>query len=217
VNKKIMNENNVIAEIEMVAIDLITPNEYNPNSMDENQFASLVSDFQENGWVGQPVIINEQNEIIDGEHRWRCAKFLGYEKVPTVKFNPKDEDHQKMLTIGWNAKRGEMSPARLAGIIQELNQRLTLEEMSSKMGFSMDDIREKLASTTVTAEFIEELKKQAETHDATVPVLMNFAITKEQEIVIQEALEKADGKTKGEKLENICGFYLKQNNENVTE
>lgn len=212
-----MSEKNVHTETIMVETESIKPNAYNPNSMDESQFASLVSDFQENGWVGQPVIVNEQNVIIDGEHRWRCAKFLGYEKVPTVKFNPKDEDHQKMLTIGWNAKRGEMSPARLAEIIQDLNQRHTLEELSSKMGFSMDDIRERLASTMVTAEFMEEIKKQAESHDANVPVLINFAITKEQEIVIQEALEKAEGKTKGEKLENICGFYIKQNNKNVTE
>ena len=198
-------------ETVMVKTESITPNDYNPNSMDESQFASLVADFQENGWVGQPVIINEQNVIIDGEHRWRCAKFLNYEKVPTVKFNPKDEDHQKMLTIGWNAKRGDMSPAKLAGIIQELNQRHTLEDMSSKMGFSMNDIRERLASTMVTAEFIEELKKQAENHDANVPLLMNFAVTKEQELVIQEALEKADGKTKGEKLTSVCLAYIKEN------
>jgi ParB/RepB/Spo0J family partition protein len=205
-----MSEKNVIAEIEMMKIDSITPNSYNPNSMDENQFASLVADFQENGWVGQPVIINEQNIIIDGEHRWRAAKFLGsYETIPTVKFNPKDEDHQKMLTIGWNTKRGEMSPTKLAGIISDLNQRLTLEEMSIRMGFSMDDIREKLSMSQVTKEFMEELKKQAENHDASVPILMNFAITKEQEIVIQEALNKADGKTKGEKLSSVCLAYIK--------
>lgn len=209
-----MSEKNVYAEIQMIETDLIKPNEYNPNSMNEDQFAMLVADFEENGFVGQPIIINSNNEIIDGEHRWRVARHLGYEKVPVVVFNPKDEDHQKMLTIGWNAKRGENSPLKLAEIITDLNQRHTLEEMSVKMGFSIDSIREKLTTSGVTKEFMEKIKKESEIHDANVPVLINFAISKEQEVVIKQALDLAQGNTKGEKLEEICRLYLSNNNQN---
>ncbi len=53
--------------------------------MTDEQFNSLVEDFKENGFVGQPIIIDDNYEIIDGEHRWRASKMCGFKKVPTIK------------------------------------------------------------------------------------------------------------------------------------
>jgi len=207
-------ENKVYADIQMVETELLKPNDYNPNLMTDEQFQSLVEDFKENGFVGQPIIVNDKNEIIDGEHRWRCAKFLGFEKVPVVIFNPKDAEHQKILTIGWNAKRGEMSPLKLAGLISELNQKYTLEELSSKLGFSANQLKDTLAMTQVTKEFMDRIKKEAEEQELEVPMVLNFAVNKEQEKLINEALEISLGKSKGEKLTYICSLYLKQEPKN---
>lgn len=207
-------ENKVYAETKMVGTETLKPNSYNPNIMTDEQFNSLVDDFRENGFVGQPIIINNKKEIIDGEHRWRCAKFLGYGTVPVVYFNPKDADHQKMLTIGWNAKRGEMSPIKLAGLISELNQRYTLEELSSKLGFSANQLKDTLAMTQVTKEFMDKIKKEAEDMNNEVPMVMNFAVNKEQEQLINEALESSIGKSKGEKLYYVCDLYLKDKTKN---
>lgn len=203
-----MSENKIYAEVQMIETEKLKPNEYNPNIMTDEQFQAVIEDFKENGFVGQPIIINEKNEIIDGEHRWRVAKFLNYEKVPIVYFNPKDEDHQKMLTIGWNAKRGEFNPLKLAKLIQDLNQKYTLEELSLKLGFSASDLKDKLALNQITPEFIEQLKKEAEDREKEVPRVMNFAVNEQQEIVINEALELSIGKCKGEKLAYICSAYL---------
>lgn len=212
-----MSENKVYSEIKMVETESLNPNSYNPNFMDENQFASLVEDFKENGFVGQPIIINDKNEIIDGEHRWRCASHLGFEKVPVVIFNPKDEDHQKMLTIGWNAKRGEMSPIKLAGLISELNQKYTLEELSGKLGYSSDRLKDVLSMGQVTKEFMDKIKKEAEERDLEVPSVLNFAVDKNQEARINEALDISIGKSRGEKLYYICDLYLKQTPKNEEE
>jgi len=209
-----MSENKVYSEIKMVETEALKPNEYNPNIMTDEQFQSLVDDFRENGFVGQPIIINDNNEIIDGEHRWRAASFLNFEAVPVVYFNPRDADHQKMLTIGWNAKRGEMSPLKLAGLISELNQKYTLEELSSKLGFSANQLKDTLAMSQVTKEFIDKIKKEAEEREQEVPMVMNFAVSKEQEKVISEALEISIGKSKGEKLYYICDLYLKDKMKN---
>lgn len=203
-----MSENKICADVKMVEIETLKPNEYNPNIMTDEQFQSVVSDIKENGFVGQPIIITKDNVIIDGEHRWRAAKFLNYEKVPVVRFNPKDEDHQKMLTIGWNAKRGEFNPLKLAKLIQDLNQKYTLEELSAKLGFSASDLKDKLALNQITPEFIEQLKKEAEDREKEVPRVTNFAVNEGQEKVINEALELSVGKSKGEKLAYICSAYL---------
>ncbi len=207
-------ENKVYSEIKMVETESLKPNEYNPNIMTDEQFQSLVDDFKENGFVGQPIIINDNNEIIDGEHRWRCAKHLGFEKVPVVYFNPKDADHQKMLTIGWNNKRGEMSPTKLAGIITDLSQRQTLDVMSGKMGFNVSQLKDTLAMSQVTKEFMDKIKKEADEREQEVPMVMNFAVSKEQEKIINEALEISIGKSKGEKLYYICSVYLKDKPKN---
>jgi ParB family chromosome partitioning protein len=207
-------ENKVYSEIKMVETETLKPNNYNPNIMTDEQFNSLVDDFRENGFVGQPIIINDKNEIIDGEHRWRGAKFLNYEKVPVVIFQPESEEHQKILTIGWNKKRGEMSPLKLAGLISELNQKYTLEELSSKLGFSANQLKDTLAMSQVTKEFMEKIKEDAEEREMEVPSVLNFAVNKEQEELINEALESSIGKSKGEKLYYICDLYLKDKTKN---
>ncbi len=175
-----MSENKIYSDVQLVETEVLKPNEYNPNIMTDEQFSSLVSDFEENGFVGQPIIITKDYVIIDGEHRWRVAKFLNYEKVPVVYYNPKDEDHQKMLTVGWNAKRGEFNPLKLAKLIQDLNQKYTLEELSVKLGFSASDLKDKLTLNQLTPEFIENLKKEAEEKEKEVPRVMNFAVNQER-------------------------------------
>lgn len=200
----------IISQVDLVDVDLLMPNEYNPNQMTPEQFQVLVDDIKENGFVAQPIVINNHNEIINGEHRWKAAKLLGYEHVPIVRFNPVDEDHQKILTIGWNTKHGEFNPTKLAQIILDLNQRHTLEELSSKLGFSQEQLSDKLAISGVTQEFMDNIKKQAEERQKELPVYISFAVTKDQEQVILEALDMSEGKMKGDRLEKICRLYLWQ-------
>ncbi|MFZ2193158.1 MAG: ParB/RepB/Spo0J family partition protein [Candidatus Moraniibacteriota bacterium] len=205
-----MSKEKIYSEIQMVDPLKVNPNKYNPNLMTEIQFAGLVADFEENGWIGQPVVVNNKFEIIDGFHRWKASMKLGFEKIPVVVFQPENEEHQKIVTIALNSKRGEMNPLKLAGLISELNQKYTLEELSTKLGFGVADLKDKLALTQVTAEFIEKLKKDAENREKEIPTVMNFAVSKEQEKIINEALARVKGKSRGEKLYSLCSVYLKQ-------
>ncbi len=209
-----MSKNKIYADVQIVETDKLKPNEYNPNILEEGKFQSLVEDFKENGFVGQPIIVDDNNVVIDGEHRLRASIVCGFEKVPVVRFTPKDKDHAKMLTIGWNAKRGDFSPTKLAEIITDLSQKYTLEELSGKLGFKSDQLKDVMEMTKVTPEFIEKLKKEAEEQGKEVPTVMNFAVSKEQEQLINEALEMSMGKSKGEKLYYICSAYLKDKPKN---
>jgi ParB/RepB/Spo0J family partition protein len=205
-----MSKEKIYSEIIMVDPLKVNPNKYNPNLMTDNQFESLVADFEDNGWIGQPVVVNKKFEIIDGFHRWKASMKLGFEKIPVVVFQPESEEHQKIVTIALNSKRGEMNPLKLAGLISELNQKYTLDELSLKLGFGVADLKDKLALTQVTMEFMEKLKKDAEDREKEVPTVMNFAVSKEQEKTITEALASVQGKSKGEKLYSLCSAYLKE-------
>lgn len=200
--------NKIYSEIVMMKTEELKPNPYNPNEMTEEQFAYLVDDIRQNGFVGQPIIINDQNEIIDGEHRWLAGKALNFEMMPTIRFNPENEDHQKMLVIGWNSKRGEFHPVKLAKLILDLSQKYTLDELSMKLGFSAMDLKDRLFLTQVTDEFMDKIKKDAEDREKDIPSTLIFAVSKEQEAIILSALEKAQGKGRGDRLEDICKQYL---------
>ena len=122
--------------------------------------------------------------------------------VPVVVFKPESEEHQKILTIALNSKRGEMNPLKLASLISELNKKFTLEQLSTKLGFKVNDLKDKLSLMQVTPEFMEKIKKDAEEREREIPIVMNFAVSKEQEITINKVLNKHSGKSKGEKLRN---------------
>lgn len=203
-----MNEK-IYSEVEMIDPLKVNPNKYNPNLMTKDKFESLVEDFRENGWIGQPVVVNDKLEIIDGFHRWKASMALGFKQIPIVKFQPENEEHQKIVTIALNSKRGEMNPLKLASLISELNKKFSLEELSVKLGFGVSDIKDKLSLLQVTPEFMEKLKKDAEDREKEVPIVMNFAVSKEQEKVINEVLGKVKGKSKGERLFQICTTYIK--------
>lgn len=205
-----MSKEKIYSKVEMVDPLKVNPNKYNPNLMTENQFADLVADFEDNGWIGQPVVVNKNFEIIDGFHRWKASMKLGFKKIPIVVFNPKDEDHQKIVTIALNSKRGEMNPLKLARLITELNSKYTLEELSSKLGFGVADLKDKLALTQVTEEFMEKIRKDSEQREKEIPVIINFAVSKQQGEFISGVLEKIEGKNRGEKLYLLCDLYLKQ-------
>ena len=56
--------------IEYVPVGSIKPNAYNPNRQSEQEHEMLLRSIQDNGFT-QPVIVNTEGVIIDGEHRWQ--------------------------------------------------------------------------------------------------------------------------------------------------
>lgn len=204
-----MGTERIYSDAQLVDPSKVTPNAYNPNIMTNEQFDSLVADFRENGWIGQPVIVNQKFEIIDGYHRWKAATSLGFEKIPVVVFTPTNENHQKIVTIALNAKRGEMNPMKLAALVTELNQTYSVEELSTKLGFSVSDLKDKLSLTQITREFVEKLRKESDEQNRKITRVLNFAVTLEQEGVILEALEAFPGTSRGEKLAALCSAYIK--------
>jgi len=69
-----------MVKVEKVDINLINPNEYNPNVMNKEKYETLVRNIKKEGEMLQPILINTENTIIDGEHRWRASKEAGLKK-----------------------------------------------------------------------------------------------------------------------------------------
>ena len=88
----------------------LNPNDYNPNRVLTDEFKLLNLNMIRFGWI-QPILINKNNIIIDGFHRWRLSqdseelykKYSG--RVPCVVMDISDREAM-LLTIRMNRAKG---------------------------------------------------------------------------------------------------------------
>ena len=131
-------------QIVMVPIELIVPNEWNPNELSDAMFNRLVSDMEELGFL-QPLLLTPLEDgkfrIVDGEHRYEGAKLLDHTEVPAVILAgefAKDETKQKLQTMRMNMIRGVVDKRKLMALVTDLATRMPIEEVAEGMAF--DDI-----------------------------------------------------------------------------
>jgi ParB-like chromosome segregation protein Spo0J len=121
--KHIDKTNEVLGElkIEYVAIDSITPNDYNPNRQSEHDFELLLRSMEEDGFT-QPIIAHKDtHQIVDGEHRWRAASHLGLDTIPVV-FVDMAPEQMKIATLRHNRARGSEDVELSAQVLRDLQQ-----------------------------------------------------------------------------------------------
>lgn len=102
----------------MKTTDLV-PNSYNPNQHNAETIDLLLNSIKCFGFT-QPIVIRAgTNEIIDGEHRWRCAAILNIEYVPVYELKLTDEQ-MKLATIIHNRARGQEIPDAIESLEREI-------------------------------------------------------------------------------------------------
>ncbi len=117
-------ENQPISKITWLKREELTPNGYNPNKVAPPELKLLKISILEDGWT-QPIVINQNKEIVDGYHRWTVSEDKdvsaltdGY--VPTVMTEPSNGEHQMMSTIRHNRARGTHLVLNMAEIVQSM-------------------------------------------------------------------------------------------------
>jgi len=138
-------------ETEVVPVEEVFPNTYNPVIMGEKDFRLLKKNIQSEGFVGAILVrraTKEEKEerganyiILDGEHRWTAAKELGFEKIPLIVMNRTD-DQGKIATISFNKLRGEFDSVKLAELIVDLRKRTSDEELHERLGFNVEALND---------------------------------------------------------------------------
>lgn len=209
-----MTNHKLYTDVQMVAIDEIKPSPFeNANEMSDGLFASLKNDIEEHGLVGESLIVNPQNmTLINGHHRLKAMKELGYAEVPVIFYEPVDEIEHKILSIAWNQKRGTFNEQRLHNLIKSIydSGKYPLEELKDMLGFNINQLKEKLETIKVDENLIRKIEQEAMESEKNMPVPINFILTKEQLATVSEALDYAEGKTKAEKLQFIARAFLYQ-------
>lgn len=127
-------------EVETVSIDSLRPNDYNPNRQTPDEFEKLKRSILENGF-GQPVVAWRNGIIVDGFHRWKACKELGFTKIKVIYFDADaikqrlsdPEVQAKLATIQFNEARGNEDMELLSALFKDFEALGVLDKVQEQL------------------------------------------------------------------------------------
>ena len=134
-----------LQSLKWVARDTLTPNDYNPNKVSQENLRLLTQSILTNGWT-LPIVIRPDGTIIDGFHRWTVA---GQEpllsalsgKVPVVVVAHSDEDSNIYGTVTHNRARGTHLLEPMKAIVQRLMMTgKSIQEIGKQLGMKPEEV-----------------------------------------------------------------------------
>ena len=141
-----MYKNEPISKVEWIDVNELDANEYNPNVVLNKELSLLEFSILKNGWI-QPILIDKNNVIIDGYHRYylsKTSKKLGkvYErKAPCVRMDL-DEAERMLLTIRINRAKGNHVAIKMHEIVRALidEHQVTKEYICESIGAGIQEV-----------------------------------------------------------------------------
>lgn len=141
--------NNFKTEKKEVDIDKVRPNQWNPNVQDKKIFEKEKKSIQDLGFLGSILVrdhaVTGYYEILDGEHRWKACKELGYTKIPVESIGKISDKEAQLLTVLINNLRGKDDIFKRAKILEQLESGqlellpMTAEEIEHEKRFVQFD------------------------------------------------------------------------------
>ena len=121
-------------------VDQLLANDYNPNIVFDQELKLLEFSLLKTGWI-QPVLISNENIIIDGFHRYYLSKtskglidkYHGYLPCAILAQN---EAERMMMTIRINRAKGSHIAVSMSKIIRSLHDEynISLKEIGENIG-----------------------------------------------------------------------------------
>lgn len=186
----------VTRESALKVVDLpvgeLQPNRWNPNRVPPELYAKLRAYIEREGLV-EPLVVRRRDqgyEILGGFHRWSIARELGYTAVPCVVVDL-DDRRAKILSINLNELKGQSVPALLAELIHDLSRELTLDDLASQLPYPVPELEDYLRLLQIPDGLEAQLEAEAERMERERVRILSFALSAEQEAVVEEAIARA--------------------------
>ena len=165
-----------------LSVELLVPDEANPNEMSEREFNVLKETIREVGFIDPVTVAPLQDgkySIVGGEHRWRAAKDLGMESVPADVLQGESwnsEEMRRFQNVRLNVIHGKMNPEKFLNLYNEMVGKHGREAVTRLMGFTSEDGIKKIVKSVarqmkeslpaeMTKEFEEKAKKARSVED----------------------------------------------------
>jgi hypothetical protein len=139
---------------ERLPLNVLVPNENNPNKMAPREFDLLVDNLQQTGFT-EPVLVvpigdTGKYRIYGGHHRVQAAQYLGLDRVPCV-IVPEtvlSEEMQDFQLLRMNVIHGKTDPQAFLKLYQKHEGTYGPELLQEMFGFSDDAEWKRLVDTT---------------------------------------------------------------------
>jgi ParB-like chromosome segregation protein Spo0J len=134
-----------VMAVKMVPIEKVVSNDYNPNSVAPPEMKLLKLSIEEDGYT-QPIVTyyNQEDDnyiIVDGFHRYRCAKeYFKIKEIPIVVID-KPINNRMASTIRHNRARGTHAVKGMSDIVLSLTRGgWKDEEISKHLGMDAEEV-----------------------------------------------------------------------------
>jgi ParB-like chromosome segregation protein Spo0J len=152
----------ITQHIEQIDIKELIPYARNSRTHSDIQVTQIAASIKEFGFTN-PVLINEDNDIIAGHGRVLAAKRLGLDEVPCIRLSHLSETQQRAYVIADNnlALNAGWNFDMLSVEIDELNDQ---KYDTSLLGFTNEQLAEMIGTPEIPPVLDEENpKKESET------------------------------------------------------
>jgi len=132
-----MSQRPQILKVEWWPIDKLKANSWNPNVMDEETMRLTRLSMTEEGF-SDPIDVDPDGTILDGEHRWLIAKELGLKEIPVFVKNRAGDD-AVITTIRKDRTHGTPDLVKLSEIVGDLVDNLGSDEVHRRLGYDKSE------------------------------------------------------------------------------
>ena len=129
----------------MIPLEKIVANDYNPNRVAAPEMELLKNSIEEDGYT-QPIVVYHDKErdvyiVVDGFHRYRCAKeYFCLKEVPCTIID-KSIENRMASTIRHNRARGSHQIKGMSVIVSNLYKKGWEDEKICKhLGMELDEV-----------------------------------------------------------------------------
>lgn len=206
-DKTFMNEQKQLEPIETIKwinCDELVANHYNPNRVMNAEMNLIERSILQTGWI-QPILVNKNNVIIDGFHRWTLSRLSPslrskyHGKVPCAVLDITDVEAM-VITVRINRAKGTHLAFRMSEYVRELVEKhgIPMDKLAVDIGATFDEIQLLMKSDMFEAKDVQnwaysEAWFPAESGRTRIPTLWDFVDGKE---VIENNKKQADDSLK---------------------
>src|SRR3989454_1302888 len=183
----------------MVPLDDLLPHPLNSNVMPPDLQAKLRAHIKRTGRYPFLVVRPHPDEpgkfqVLDGHHRVEILRELGHTEARCDVWQVDDRE-ARLLLATLNRLEGQDVPVRRAELLHELLGEMSLDDLAGLLPES-DKQLEELHSLLEfpTEEIAALLEEQAEEQEKTLPVVLSFVVSPDQEQLIEQAVGLAPGR-----------------------
>lgn len=190
-------------EVVKLPIESVEPDPQNPNELPDDMMDTLKQDVKERGFV-QPIVVREipiedadeeqRFMLIDGEHRWRVLRDLGYEFVPAV-IDDLSEIDAKIRNVTLNRIRGQLVPIKLALLLADLSKKIPQDELTRRLGMDSGEFADTLRLASFTDPVAERVRDATAREEKEAPEVLQFVLDKRDAKVVEDVIAKLVNET----------------------